>query len=374
MSTHATISAGGSAGAVLTIDLAAIAANYQILRERLPTATASAVVKADAYGLGAMKVAPALYAAGCRHFFVAHLEEALTLRPLLPTDAELFVLHGPLPGTEAEFVAEGVIPVLNSLAQVQGWGALAAARGRMLPAFLQVDTGMARLGLAADELAVLAAAPERLAGIELRYVMSHLACAEVQDHPANAAQLDRFNQARALLPPAPASLANSSGIFLGPAYHFDLVRPGAALYGVAPVAGVANPMRPVIRLQGRVIQLRGVAPGTPVGYGATWRADGSPRRIATVAVGYADGFLRSLGNRGTAYVDEWALPVVGMVSMDTITLDASAVPAERLTPGSLVDLIGPANPVDMLAGEAQTIGYEILTNLGHRYARHYIGG
>ncbi|HSD59259.1 MAG TPA: alanine racemase, partial [Burkholderiales bacterium] len=351
------------ASALLTIDLGAIRENYLRLRERLGGTACAAVVKADAYGLGASRVARTLAGVGCQHFFVAHLNEAIALRPQLPATAQLYVLHGSPVGAEREFLHQRVIPVLNSLPQVEAWAALAEAKGVRLPALLQVDTGMSRLGLSGEELAAVAADPGRLQGIELRYVMSHLACAEQQEHPMNPRQLAAFREARRLLPPAPASFANSSGIFLGPAYHFDLARPGAALFGLAPVAGRPNPLRPVIRLQGKVIQTRFIPAGAGVGYGVTYRA-ATPRRIATVSVGYADGFPRSLGNRAVAYFGATPLPLVGNVSMDTITLDASAVPEGALAPGSLVDLIGEHCPVDEAARQAGTLGYEFLTRLG----------
>jgi alanine racemase len=361
-----------ASGALLTIDLDALCANWRTLRSRLSGAACAGVVKGDAYGLGAERVAPALYAAGCRHFFVAHLEEAIRLQPHLPAAAELFVLHGVPPGAERECVARAIVPVLNSLQQLDAYAKLARAT-HQLPAILQLDSGMSRLGLSADEVGVLANDPQRLNGVQLRYVMSHLACAEQPQHPANDAQRERFDALRALLPAAPASLANSSGIFLGARFQHDLVRPGAALYGIAPVAGAPNPMQPVVRLQGRVIQTRRVDAGTGVGYGLTWQA-ARPTRLATVSVGYADGFLRSLSPRAVAHLDGVALPLVGTVSMDTITLDISALPESALPPGSLVDLIGGQQTVDAVAARAGTIGYEILTSLGQRYARHYIGG
>ena len=360
-------------GALLSIDLDAICANWRLLKEMLGPADCAAVVKADAYGLDASRVAPALARAGCGHFFVAHLDEAIALRPHLPAAARLYVLHGAPPGVEAEFLVHDLIPVLNSLPQVDAWSRLARAEQRALPALLQVDTGMARLGLSAGELADIVADPGRLHGIQLRYLMSHLACAEAQDDPTNALQLKHFRAALAAFPQIPGCFANSSGIFLGRDYHFGLARPGAALYGIAPVAGAANPMRAVIRLQGKVIQTRQIEAGTGVGYGLSWRA-AHTSRIATVAVGYADGYLRSLSNRGLARVNGVELPLVGKVSMDTITLDVSALPADALPTGSLVDLIDDSHGVDAVAQRAGTIGYEILTSLGGRYARHYIGG
>jgi alanine racemase len=362
-----------AAGGILTIDLGASRANYALLRSRLSGAACAAVVKADAYGLGAARVAPALAEAGCRHFFVAHLDEAVALRPHLPTSAEVFVLNGLPPAAEPDALAHHVTPVLNSLAQVDAWAALARTSGRALPAVLQIDTGMSRLGLSRVEIGLLAEDAHRADGIALVCVMSHLACAEQPDHPLNAKQLNRFRAWRRSLPRAAASLANSSGIFLGPDYHFDLVRPGAALYGIAPVAHRPNPMRQVIRLHGRLIQVREIEAGATVGYGATWRASG-PRRIATVSVGYADGFPRNLGNSGNAFIGANEVPLVGIVSMDTATFDVSNVPPDMLQPGSLVELIGDRNPLDAVARRAGTIGYEVLTRLGHRYHRRYIGG
>lgn len=360
------------AGALLTIDLGAICANWRALKARIGGADCAAVVKADAYGLGAARVGPALAAAGCRHFFVAHLAEAAALRPLLPASATVFVLHGAPPGAEADCEASGAVPVLNSRPQIDAWRALAARLGRRLAAIVQVDSGMSRLGLSGAELDELAGEADGFAGIDVRFVMSHLACADEPEHPANALQRERFIAARRRLPAAPASFANSSGIFLGPDYHFDLARPGAALYGVAPTAGSANPMRPAVRLQGKVVQVRDVAAGTPVGYGFGWSAP-EASRIATVSVGYADGWLRSQSNRGSARFEGVELPLVGKVSMDTITLDASVLPEAALRPGALVDLIDARHGVDAVAERAGTIGYEILTSLGRRYERRYVG-
>jgi alanine racemase len=360
-----------SAGAILTIDLAALADNYRLLRDRLAGATCAAVVKADAYGLGAARVAAALLAAGCRQFFVAHLQEGIALRATVPADVEIFILNGLMPGAEAQCLDAGLTPVLNSLGQIDGWTALARARARELPAILQVDSGMARLGLSPVEVDELVRNPARRGGIALRAVMSHLACADEPDHPANRAQLAAFETQRRRLPPAPASFANSSGIFLGPEYHFDLARPGAALYGLAPVPGAANPMRAVVRLEARVIQIREVAAGDAVGYGHVFTAAG-PTCIATLSVGYADGWLRSVGAQGWAHVGDVALPIAGRVSMDSLTLDISALPRDMLKPGDFVELLGPNQSIDDVARAAGTIGYEILTSLGARYVRRYL--
>jgi alanine racemase len=256
---------------------------------------------------------------------------------------------------------------------VKAWQTLAPWEDGVLPAVLQVDTGMARLGLGEDEFASLIAHPALLEGLALQFVMSHLVSAEAQDDPINRRQLARFQAALAQLPGMRGSLANSSGVFLGGEYHFGLVRPGAALYGVAPVAGQLNPMRPVIRLQGKVLQTRRIDAGTAVGYGHTWTAS-RPSRLATVAVGYADGYLRSLSNRGLASYEGTPLPLVGNISMDTIIVDVTDVPEGRIVEGAFVDLADPINGVDAIAERAGTIGYEILTSLGRRYARNYVEG
>ncbi len=361
------------AAAVLEIDLAAIAANWLSLAQRVAPATCAAVVKADAYGLGAAPVARALYAAGCRQFFVALVDEGVALRPTLAADATVYVLHGPLPGAEADCLEHRLVPVLNSLDQVERWQALARERGEKLAAALQFDTGMARLGLAESELGWLVEQPARLEGIDLRLGLSHLVSAEESDNPLNREQWQRFAQRHARLAPCAASLANSSGIFLGRDFHFDLVRPGAALYGIAPVRGAPNPMRGVIRLQARLLQWRELGCGEGVGYNHAWRSPG-PARIATVSIGYADGYLRSLGNRGRLRLESHELPVVGRVSMDTITVDASAVPPALLLPGTLLEVIGAGHDINAVAAEAGTNAYEILTQLGPRYQRLYLDG
>ncbi len=348
---------------LLDVDLGAIVANWRALR-RGPTA---AVMKADAYGLGARAVAPALHAAGCRHFFTAHPGEALAIRDSLP-GAMLAVLNGLWPGLEADFAAHDLTPVLGTLDEVDRWTAQARAAGRLLPAILHVDTGMNRLGLDAAALDALAADHGRLRGLDLRYVMTHLASAECPDDPQNEWQRRRFAAACERLPTAPRSLANSSGLFLGPGFGSDLARPGAALYGVNPTPGHPNPQRPVVRLRARVLQVRDVPAGAGVGYNAQWTASG-PSRIATVSVGYADGFLRALTNRAVAYFDGRPVPLVGRVSMDLTTFDVTTEPSLRQ--GDWLDLIGPGG-VDALAELAGTNGYEILTSLGPRYVRRYL--
>lgn len=363
--------AARSTGTALTIDLGAVTDNYKLLAARAPGAVCAAVVKADAYGLGARHVAPALAAAGCTVFFVAHLGEALDLRPLLP-GATICVFNGFAPGAEGAFVEHDLVPVLNSLEAVENWSKAASTSGR-LPALLHADTGMSRLGLDETELGRIADDPVLLSGLDISWLMSHLAVADEPDHPLNELQRERFSAAHQRLPAMKASLANSSGIFLGSGFHFDLVRPGAALYGINPLPGRANPMQAAVGLQAPILQIREIDSPGSVGYGATHSVT-KPTKIATIAVGYADGYLRSLSNRGRCFVGRHELPVIGRVSMDLITVDASALPAKLARPGTMIEVISKHHPVDAVAEDAGTIGYEILTGLGARYARNYIGG
>ena len=358
------------AGGRLTIDLAALRANYQMIADRAGPARAAAVVKADAYGLGAEQVAGALAQAGCRDFFVAVITEALELAPKLPADARVYVLNGLPPGAEATCAAAGVVPVLNSLGQVERWRAEARRRGVRLPAVIQVDSGMSRLGLAASDIDQLA--PGLADDVEVVLVMSHLACGDTPIAAANQEQLARFEAlADRIGPQIPRSLANSAGVFIAPEFRQDLVRPGLALYGAAPIEGAASSVRPVVRLEARVIQLRVIEAGAGVGYGLTYVAK-ARRRLATVSVGYADGWPRRLGGRAAAYLGDLRLPIVGRVSMDSMTLDVSALPEGMLDEGDFVELLGPHQSLEAVAAAAETIAYEILTGLGRRFARTYL--
>ncbi len=356
---------------VLTIDLAALVANYEQLVRRAAPSRAAAVVKADAYGLGVAHVAPALYNAGCRDFFVAHFIEALRLKPYLRSDARILVLNGLLPGSEDDCAALGIVPVLNSLEQVTNWSATARALGKTLPAAIQVDTGMSRLGLEPAEVDTLLAEPERLAGVHVEIIMSHLACGDEPEHDANPRQLGRMQAVRQRFADAKLSFANSAGIFLGEDYRGDLARPGIALYGGAPLAEGDNPMQPVVRLEVRVVQTRTVPSGAEIGYGASFVAR-SEMRLATIAAGYADGLPRHLSNKGAAYFGNVRLPIVGRVSMDSIILDVTALEPGTLKLGSMVELIGPHQTLETVAADAGTISYEILTSLGRRYERRYL--
>lgn len=362
------------ADGALVVDLAAVAENYRRLKAAFQDKAVAAVVKADGYGLGAERVAPVLVEAGARSIFVAQLDEALKLRPLLDRchpAVTLYVLNGLAPGCEADYADNAILPVLNTLGEIEAWGAFARQRKKALPAAVHLDSGMCRLGLPPEEVAVLRADPERLAGLVPACILSHLACAEEPTHPKNAEQLAYLKAALTALPRAPVSFCNSSGIFLGPDYHFDLGRPGVALYGVNPTPEAPNPMLPVVQLRGRILQVRQIDAPQTVGYGATHRATG-PARIATVAAGYADGYLRSISNRGHAWVAGHRVPVVGRVSMDLLALDVTGVAPDAVRPGLWAELLNDKQDVDALAREAGTIGYEILTSLGPRYHRVYL--
>ncbi|GLR81489.1 alanine racemase [Azospirillum oryzae] len=364
------------AGAILTVDLGAVVANWTQLRDRVAPAECSAVVKADAYGLGVARVVPALATAGCRTFVVAQFEEALAVRralePVAP-QAQVFSLGGLPVGCEGEFIANRILPVLNHLGEIAAWRAFAASRGEVLPAVIHIDTGMNRLGLGPDELDDLAGHPQWLEGIDVRYWMTHLACADEFDNPMTGEQLDRFRAALTRLPKAKASFANSSGIFHGKDHHFDLARPGCALYGVNPTPHLPNPMRDTVRLDAKLLQVRNCDASMTVGYGAAHKVAG-PARIATIGVGYADGYMRSLGGKGHIFVDGVAAPIVGRISMDLITIDVTGLSESAAHAGRMVELIGPNRLVDTVAAEGGTIGYEILTSLGRRYHRIYVGG
>ena len=360
---------GGATG-YLTIDLAALARNYERLAAEVAPARAAAVVKADAYGLGAVRVSERLYAQGCRHFFVAQFVEALALRPHLAADATVFVLNGLQPGNEFSCAQGGMVPVINSLEQWRQWTAAARTLGRTLPAVLQFDTGMSRLGVPPEDRAVLADLVKAEGGIDVLFAMSHLASADDADSEQNDDQRGEMGRIAAEFPQFPVCFANSGGIFLGKDYHGVLVRPGIALYGGAPTAGRENPMEPVVSLDVAVVQTRTVPAGTRIGYSGT-HVTTQTARLATIAAGYADGLPRSLSGRGAAYCDGVRLPIVGRVSMDSITIDISALPEGRLTLGSRVEILGPHQTLEDVARDAGTISYEILTGLRHRYERQY---
>lgn len=354
--------------AFLDIDLDAIADNWRLLARMNSHSETAAVIKADAYGLGAAQVAPALATAGCKTFFTAHLSEAVAIRPLLP-QARILALNGLAPHAATDFIAHGITPVLGSMQDIALWQAQARALGRRLPAFLHLETGMCRLALDTQDIARLMEDTSLLTGVSVDTVITHLVNAEQPDDERNQTQLNAFLAHAAGFTGAKRSIANSPGSFLGTAFHLDLTRPGAALYGLNTSPLQPRKMHPVVRLAAPILQIHEIPTGTPVGYSGLWTAK-RPSRIATIGVGYGDGFLRSLTGQGYAYFDDIPIPLVGRVSMDLTTFDVTDVPAQT---GSLLLLLDNKHGADELGQAAGSIGYEILTSLGRRYQRRYIG-
>lgn len=358
-----------SARPTLEINLAKILANYRNLVKFCKPAIISAVVKANSYGLGAVRVSRVLNAHGCRDFFVAFLDEGIELRNALP-DSNIFVLNGVFHQDVEYLLHYNLIPVLNHLPQVKLWQEVALREGRKLPCILHIDTGMNRFGITDPELEKLLASPEILEALNLQYILSHISASD--DHPYNVEQLRVFREHLKFFPGVRASLANSSSIFLGKDYHFDLVRPGAALYGINPsVSKGITPIYNPVKLSAPIIQLKNLKAGSFIGYDMTH----SVKRdsvIATLAVGYADGYFRHFSNNGEVFIDGHIAKVVGRVSMDLITVDVTDLPPEKIFLGQKVEIIGDNLEVDKLASIAGTIGYEVLTNLGNRYEKVYI--
>ncbi|MFC5069139.1 alanine racemase [Flaviflagellibacter deserti] len=363
-------------GSRLTIDLGALQSNWKHLASCAGEAECAAVVKADAYGIGIRPAVRALWQAGARTFFVALPFEARAVREELP-DAAIYVLGGLAPGSSPILAEIKAHPVLGSLPEIDEWELFAKENGIAGEAAIHVDTGMNRLGLSFAETQDVA---KRYAGGNLAFrpslIMSHLACGEDADHPLTEHQIESFGNVAADFPGVPASLANSAGTLQGGAFVFDLCRPGIALYGGHPLGG-DNPLKPVVLFDARVIQVREVDEGETVGYGATETAR-RPSRVAVVSAGYADGFMRAAGSsddrRGAdAIVAGKRCPLIGRVSMDLIAVDVTDLAPDAVRRGDFVTLIGDGITIDEVGARANTIGYEILTGLGSRFARIYIG-
>jgi alanine racemase len=357
--------------AVLTIDLAALAANYKTMQKNAGKAETSAVVKADGYGLGMADIAPALLNAGCKTFWVAQLNEGISLRAILP-DAVIYVLNGVPSGTAAQFEAHDLRPCLITLAQVQEWQSHCQAN-KSLPACLFVDSGFNRLGFGEIEIAELMAQADIFSGWELCLIASHLACADDPTHPMNGAQLERFRNALAVLPAAPASLANSGGIMLGADFHFDMVRTGTMLYGCSATAQEKDALAPIASLRAPLLQIRQLSAGDTIGYGATFTASGE-MRIGIASLGYGDGLSRHFGNQSPSPIrftlDGQPVSLLGRISMDSLAVDLTDLPKMPKI-GDMVEIFGHDNPIDRLAQQGNTISYELLTSLGSRYNRIY---
>ena len=367
---------GPETGGTLTVDLDAIAENWQTLTRRLFAVECGAVVKANAYGLGLEPVTARLAEAGCKTFFVADVAEARRARTRAH-EAAIYVLNGFSPEAAPAFAKLNVQPVINSTMELAEWDAFVAGQCFRGGAALHIDTGMNRLGMSAEEAAALALRlQQENHGITL--LMSHLACAEVPDHPLNASQIRLFRELRMLYHGVPASLANSAGIFIGDTAHFDLARPGAALYGINPTPGRDNPMRNVLTLSGRILQVRKVPQGESVGYGATWNAKRASR-VAIAALGYADGLLRAGSGLerkagGSAIVARKRCPIVGYISMDLACIDVTDLPDNAVRRGHSAIFIGENLLIDEVAASAGTIAYEVLVRLGSRCHLAYRGG
>lgn len=362
-----------SSSSVLTIDLAAIQSNWRYVASLLNNAECAAVVKADAYSVGAAEVASALYQAGCRSFYLATLEEAAELRQLLPQDAIIYVLGGVRQGAEPDFAALRLIPILYSLHEIQHWSGFCATIAKPLPCVIKVDTGMTRLGLSLSDLDNFLQAAKDYPSLNPILIMSHLACADEREHALNTIQLQQFKIATAkmkrLFPGIKASFANSSGTFLGEDFHFDMVRIGAALYGINPQGDTPNPLQSAIALKLSVLQIRTLTADAVVGYGAAGSAKAGAR-LAVVAGGYADGIHRTLSLQPKGMVDGCPVSSVGRISMDSCVFDISAV----ATDPEYIEVINQQLSIDTLINNNKFLGYEVLTSLGRRYLRHYLPG
>jgi alanine racemase len=359
-------------GGRLTIDLSAIQSNYRLLSQRAAPAECAAVVKADAYGLGTERVAKALKQAGARTFFVAHPFEARVIRSAAP-DAVIYVLNGLTRGTAPVYAEINARPILGSLPEIEEWSAFARANDLSGDAAIHVDTGMNRLGLTLEQAAQFAA---NKPDFNIILVMSHLACADEPRHPLNKQQVTAFNHMRDLFPDVPASLANSAATLTGGDLRFDLCRPGIALYGGNPIPSAANSMKPVVRLDARIVQIREAEKGESVGYGATETLL-HPSVLAILSLGYADGFLRAAGSsarKGASVVIAGRkCPLVGRVSMDLVVADITDLPVGSVARGDFATVLGDGITIDDFAQAAGTIGYEVLTRLGPRFTRTYVG-
>lgn len=360
------------ASAVVTIDLAALQSNFRTLAAKAGVAV-GVPIKGAAYGLGLAPVAQALWAVGARHYFVARPMEGQELRAVLP-NADIYVLDGYYRGQAEFYIRNALIPALSNFDEAKAWAKDAEGSA----CALHVDSGINRLGFTTEEFAALVADGALRARLNIKLLMSHLACSDEPDHPLNAKQHAAFSKLRKMLPDVPASFANSSGIYLGEDYSYDVVRPGVALYGGNPLPGKPNPMKPVVTLHAKVMQMRLVKQGDTIGYSATWTA---PRdsRIAILGAGYRDGIPRKLSSLrsdgpGQVFIAGRSVPIVGRVSMDMMACDVTGIPEGEIERGTLAEIFGPNISVDEAAGVAGTISYELLTHLGNRYHRRYIGG
>ncbi len=360
-----------SAYCTLEIDLAKIRANYRIISEICKNSDIAGVVKADSYGLGADFVASALQKENCQTFFVTTIDEGISLRKILDQKASILVFNGVFNGDAEQFSHHNLIPILNNLPQIKIWQNFITLKKQILPCAIHIDTGMNRLGMLMTEIQTIIDQAELLNVLDVRYIISHLSASEISDDPYNIEQLTNFKYYLKFFPRSKASLGNSSSIFLGEEYHFDLIRPGAALYGINPLSkNHKNPMYNPIRLTAPIIQLQQLAPASHIGYNMTFKTN-RDSIIATLPLGYADGYSRAFSNCGQVFIDGHPAPVVGRVSMDFITIDVTDLPPDKVFLGQEVEVIGDNCTPDKIANIINTIGYEIITSLGNRYRKIY---
>jgi len=364
------------AGGILNINLSALAENYRILSAEAPSSECGGVVKADGYGLGVGIVGQTLYDAGCRTFFVALPAEGAKLRQVLP-NVPIIILNGFF-GDGSLYLKHNLIPALGSLDDITRWAEFCRNRAhKKLPAYLHVDTGISRLGIPNNDLPRLSNLQDEIDAIDFKAIMTHLACADEPGHTMNDIQRQNFQNVFRELPDSlkslPRSFANSSGVFLGADYQLDIMRPGVALYGANPTSDKPNPMQDVVELKGKIMQVDTLDKGTTVGYGSAYITSRT-ERIAKIAIGYADGYPRNLGGIAEAAIGGKRVPVVGRISMDMLTVDITDINENISRVGDFVYLIGGGITLDEVAAKAGTIPYEILTSLGHRYHRNYLGG
>jgi len=359
------------ANSFLEINIDSIIHNYQFINSKVGNTECAAVLKADAYGMGASVIAKALDKAGCSTFFVATIDEGIELRACFSNDRnKIAVLSGLLKGSEDIFYNNKLTPVLNDIEQIKRWGLYNRKKKRPAPSIIHIDTGMNRLGLTISEFYDTVDKQTKLEELHVGWIMSHLACGDQPRDIMNEKQLSVFLNAKKKLPTVKASLANSAGVFLGQSYHLDMVRPGIALYGSGPGSRPSNNLKQVVKLYGRILQIRTLNSGASIGYGASFRVS-EATRVATVGLGYADGYLRSLSNSSWVFFNGVKLPVIGRISMDYITIDITKIASGKIKTGDFIEVIGDKFTLDDLATVANTVPNELLTRLGTRHHRIY---
>lgn len=350
---------------VLQVDTKKILQNYKTLQSLLPQTKCGAVLKADAYGFGMNALAPLLKDQGCEHFFLAHIEEGIDLRKALPAE-KIYIFSGLLPNTEADFIAHNLIPVLNDFRSLKAWEKAAKEQERKLPCVLHFDTGMHRNGFDSQDLSLFLDSLDSLNALDVHFTMSHLACSNERENSFNQHQHNLFESLRSRLPSFKSSLADTGGIFLGPSFHYDIARPGKGLFGLFETPKNTPPLLQCLKLYGRILQIRAGKKGESIGYGGSFVLS-RPSRLATIGVGFADGYNRQLSNKGHMEIQGFKAPIVGRISMDYTVIDITDIPESLVFPGGWAELINDTLTLDSLGHCAHTISREISTCLGNRF-------